>query len=75
MQVGAVAEFVKALNLRRASEQATSFERTYAASGFETAIRTLAQDQLTILNERAKRGEYVGAWEYARTYTRLGNKE
>ena len=75
MQVGAVAEFVKALNLRRASEQATSFERTYAASGFETAIRTLAQDQLTILNERVRRCEYVGAWEYARTYTRLENKE
>ena len=75
MQAGAVAEFVKALNLRGASELATSFERTYAASGFETAIRTLAQDQLTTLNERVKRGEYVGAWEYARTYTRLENKE
>jgi serine/threonine protein kinase/tetratricopeptide (TPR) repeat protein len=75
MQEGAVAEFVKALILRSASEQATSFERTYAASGFETAIRTLAQDQLTTLNERVKRGEYVAAWEYARIYTRLGDKE
>jgi tetratricopeptide (TPR) repeat protein len=75
MHEEAVAEFVKALILRSASQQAKSFERTYAASGFETAIRTLAQDQLTTLNERVKHGEYVGAWEYARTYTRLGDKE
>jgi serine/threonine protein kinase/tetratricopeptide (TPR) repeat protein len=75
MQREAVAEWGKALILRGVGEQASSLERTYAASGFEAAVRALAQHQLENLNERVKRGEYVPAFEYVTTYTRLGDKE
>jgi serine/threonine protein kinase/tetratricopeptide (TPR) repeat protein len=75
MQREAVAEWGKALILRGAGEQATSLERTYAASGFEAAVRALAQHQLENLNERLKRGEYVPAFEFVTTYIRLGDKE
>ncbi len=75
MQKEAVAEWVKALTLRGAVEQASSLERNYAASGFEAAVRALAQVQLAKLNERMKRGEYVPAWEYVSAYTLLGDKK
>jgi tetratricopeptide (TPR) repeat protein len=71
----AVAEWGKALILTGAGEQASSLERTYAASGFEAAVRALAQHQLENLNGRVKRGEYVPAFEYVTAYTRLGDKE
>jgi len=60
--------------LSGAGEQATGLERTYAASGFETAVRELAQWRLDKLNERGKRGEYAPASEYVNAYTRLGDK-
>ncbi len=75
MQREAVAEWGKALTLRGAGEQASSLERTYAASGFEMVVRALAQEQLAKLNERMKRGEYVPASDYVTAYTRLGDKE
>jgi serine/threonine protein kinase/Flp pilus assembly protein TadD len=75
MQREAVAEWSKALTLRGAGEQASRLERTYAASGFEPAVRALSREQLAKLNERMKRGEYVPAWEYVTAYTRLGDKE
>ena len=75
MKREAVAEWGKALTLRGAGEQALSLERTYAASGFEAAVRALAQEQLAKLNERIKQGEYVPACEYVTAYTLLGEKE
>ena len=75
MQREAVAEWGKALILRGAGEQASSLERAYAASGFEAAVRALAQEQLSKLNETLKRGEYVPASEYVNAYTLLGDKE
>jgi tetratricopeptide (TPR) repeat protein len=75
MQREAIAEWGKALTLRGAGEQASNLERTYAASGYEAAVRVLAQEQLAKLNERMKRGEYVPAAEYVTAYTRLGDKE
>ncbi|MBA2526029.1 MAG: tetratricopeptide repeat protein, partial [Pyrinomonadaceae bacterium] len=71
----AVVEWGKALILSGASEQASGLERTYAASGFEAAVRALAQQRLEKLNERMKRGEYVPAMEYVTNYLRFGDKE
>lgn len=71
----AVVEWGKALILSGAGEQASGLERTYAASGFEAAVRALAQQRLEKLNERMKRGEYVPAREYVTNYLRLGDKE
>ena len=71
----AIAEWSKALTLSGAGAQASSLERTYAASGFEAAVRALTQQRLEKLNERMKRGEYVPAIEYVTAYIRLGDKE
>jgi len=71
----AVAEWSRMLVLAEAGEQATSFERTYAASGFEAAVRALARQRLEKVNDRAKHGEYVPAIEYVNAYVRLGDKE
>ena len=75
MQREAIAAWAKALTLRGEEQQALIFERTYAASGFEAAVRALAKQKLEKLNERMKRGEYVLAFEYVTAFTRLGDKE
>ncbi len=71
----AIAEWAKALTLSGDGEQASLLERTYAASGFEPAVRALAQKKLERLNEKAGRGQYVPASEYVMAYIRLGDKE
>jgi serine/threonine protein kinase/Flp pilus assembly protein TadD len=75
MQREAIAAWAKALTLRGEEQQASILERTYAASGFEAAVRALAKQQLEKLNERMKRGEYVPAFEYVTAFTRMGDKE
>jgi serine/threonine-protein kinase len=75
MQREAVAEWVKALTLSGAEEQAASLDRNYAASGFEAAVKSLAQYRLDKLNEKMKRGEYVPAFEYVNAYMRFGDTE
>jgi TolB-like protein/Tfp pilus assembly protein PilF len=75
MKGEAVAEWAKALNLTGAEEQAANLERINAASGFEDAVKALAQYRLDKLNEKIKRGEYVAAFEYAIAYMRHGDKE
>jgi serine/threonine protein kinase/Flp pilus assembly protein TadD len=75
MRREAIAEWGRALTLSGEEQQASILERAYAASGFETAIRALAQQKLEQLNERTGRGEYVPAADYVMTYLRLGDKE
>lgn len=75
MQTEAVAEWSKALTLTGQNEAATILERAFAASGFSVAVRSLWQKKLEQLNERAKRGEYVPALNYALAHTRLADKE
>jgi TolB-like protein len=71
----AVTEWVKALTLRGAGEEASTLERVYTRAGFELAVRALGAKQLAKLNERTKRGEYVSTLEYLTAYTHMGNKE
>ncbi|MEJ7578244.1 MAG: protein kinase [Pyrinomonadaceae bacterium] len=71
----AVAEWSKALMLTEDKEAAMILERAFAASGFNAAVRALWQKKLERLNEKAKRGEYIPAMNYARAYTRLADKE
>jgi serine/threonine-protein kinase len=75
MHKEAIAEWGKALTLNGEGEQASILERSYAASGFEMAVRALAQKKLERLNEKTGRGDYVPAIEYVTAYTRLGDKE
>ena len=71
----AVAEWSRALRLTGDNESATMLERTFDASGFNAAVRALWQKKLERFNEKAKRGEYVLAMNYAHAYTRLADKE
>jgi adenylate cyclase len=75
MQKEAIAEWTKALHLSGANEDASLLERTYAESGFDAAVRALAQKRLERLKEKTARGEYVPAVEYVTAYMRLGDKE
>jgi hypothetical protein len=65
----------RCLNLSGETEQAKILEKTYGASGFETAVRALAEKQLQKLNEKTSRGEYVPAWNYLVVCVRLGDYE
>ncbi len=65
----------QSLDFERSERPGVNLERNYAASGFDAAVRGLAQQRLEKLNERTKRGEYVPAIEYVTAYTRLGDKE
>jgi tetratricopeptide (TPR) repeat protein len=71
----AISEWGRALTLSGQQQQAAILERVYANSGFETAVRALAQKKIKLLNERTDRGEYVPATEYVKAYLRLGEKE
>ena len=71
----AITQWTAALNLSSETEQAKILEKTYAASGFEAAVRALAEKQLQKLNEKTSRGEYVPAWNYLVVCVRLGDYE
>ena len=71
----AVTEWTAALNLSGEAEQANTLEQTFAAAGFEAAVRALAQKQLERLQEKTARGDYVPAWHYLMAYVRLGDNE
>ncbi|HKE55874.1 MAG TPA: winged helix-turn-helix domain-containing protein [Pyrinomonadaceae bacterium] len=71
----AVAEWSRALVLRKQTERATELERNYTATGFASAVRTLAEHRIEELNEGVKRGEYVAAIEFVSAYVRMGKKD
>jgi adenylate cyclase len=75
MQKEAIAEWSKSLSLIGTGEDASVLERTYAASGFDAALRTLAQKRLERFKEKAALGNYIPAYEYVIAYMRLGDKE
>jgi len=75
MQKEAIAEWSKGLHLSGVDENASLLERTYAESGFDAAIRALAQKRLDRLKEKTARGEYVPAVEYVTAYMRLDDNE
>src|SRR6266480_1153907 len=71
----AITQWCASLTLGGQPEQAQFLEQAFAASGFDAAVRALAQRQLQHLNERSAHGEYVPAWNYLTAYLRLGDKE
>jgi adenylate cyclase len=75
MMSEAVTQWTAALNLSGETEQAKILEKTYAASGFEAAVRALAEKQLQKLQEKTARGEHVPAYHYLMAYMRLGDTE
>ena len=71
----AITQWRSALSLNGETEQATILEQTYATSGFEAAVRALAQKKLEQLNEKRDRGDYVPAMHCLMAYVRLGDHE
>ena len=71
----AITQWRSALSLNGETEQATILEQTYATSGFEAAVRALAQKKLEQLNEKGDRGDYVPAMHCLMAYVRLGDHE
>jgi TolB-like protein/Tfp pilus assembly protein PilF len=71
----AITQWCASLTLSGQPKQAQFLEQTFAASGFDAAVRALAQKQLQQLNERSARGEYISAWNYLTAYLRLGDNE
>jgi len=75
MQKEAITEWSKALSLSGSGEDTSLLERTYVSSGFDAAMRLVAQKQLERLKEKTARGEYVPTVEYVTAYVRLADKE
>lgn len=71
MQKEAIAEWANALTLTGENEEASLLQQAYATSGFEAAIRKLAEKELGGLNAKVARSEYVPAAKFVRTYVRL----
>ncbi len=75
MRDEAIIQWRAALALSGQLEQARLLEETFAASGFEAALRALAQKQLEQLQQKTARGEHVPAYHYMIAYMRLGDIE
>jgi tetratricopeptide (TPR) repeat protein len=71
----AVAEWRTAMVLAGDDELAAILSSAYAESGFNHAVRALAQERLKRLQDRVDRGEYVPAINFARAYVRLADQE
>jgi serine/threonine-protein kinase len=71
----AVKEWSTAMTLSGSGELAALLERTYAESGFDTALKALARARLEQLHSRAARGDYVPAIEFVYQHLRLGERE
>jgi serine/threonine protein kinase/Flp pilus assembly protein TadD len=69
----AIAEWSKALALT--GEDASILDGAYASSGFEGAVRVLAQRQIDRFKEKMARGQYIAAEDFVTAYMRLGDKE
>jgi TolB-like protein/class 3 adenylate cyclase/Tfp pilus assembly protein PilF len=75
MPAEAIIQWRAALALSGEPEQARLLEETFAASGFDAAVRVLARKQLEQLQEKTARGEHIPAYHYMMGYMRLGDTE
>jgi len=71
----AIIQWRAALSLSGEPEQARVVEETFAASGFDAAVRALARKQLERLQEKTAHGQHVPAYHYMMAYMRLGDTE
>ena len=73
MKHEAVTQWAAALNLTGQVENGRVLEQTLADSGFEAAVGALAERQLSALETKRARGEYVPAAHYVFANVRRGN--
>jgi tetratricopeptide (TPR) repeat protein len=69
----AITQWCAALVLSGQREHASVIEQVFATSGFEAAVRTLAQRQLEDLDRKRLQGAYVPAAHYVFGYVRQGD--
>ena len=75
MLAEAIIQWRAALSLSGEPEQARVVEETFAASGFDAAVRALARKQLERLQEKTALGQHVPAYHYMMAYMRLGDTD
>jgi adenylate cyclase len=75
MPAEAIIQWRAGLALSGEPEQAQLLEETFAASGFDAAVRALARKQLERLQEKTAHGQHVPAYHYMMAYMRLGDTE
>ena len=71
----AITQWRAAFTLSGEPEQARLLEETFAASGFDAAVRVVARKQLEQLQEKTARGRHVPAYHYMMAYMRLDNRD
>jgi len=69
----AITQWCAALALSGGREHARVLEQVFASSGFEAAVRTLAQRQLEDLDRKRLEGDYVPSAHYVFAYVRQGD--
>src|SRR5205807_7704236 len=75
MKHEAITQWCAALNLTGRHEDARVLEQVFATSGFDAAVRTVAERQLEALDRRRARGEYIAPAHYLFAHVRRGNLE
>jgi eukaryotic-like serine/threonine-protein kinase len=68
-----ITQWSAALTLRGKPEHARMLEEVFNASGFQAAVRTLAERQLQDLDRKRAQGNYVAAADYVFTNVRRGS--
>jgi tetratricopeptide (TPR) repeat protein len=71
----ALLEWRNALVLAGDRVTAAALDRAYASGGFAAAVQALARSNLQHFGELTRSDKFVPAVEYARAYSRLGQKE
>ena len=74
MPAEAITQWRAALSLSGEPEQAQVVEETFAASGFDAAVRALARKQWNAYRKTAH-GQHVPAYHYMMACMRLGDTE
>jgi len=69
----AITQWSAGLALSGQTEHARALDQTFATSGFEAAVRTLAQRQLEDLDRKRLQGDYVPSAHYVFAYVRQGD--
>jgi TolB-like protein/Tfp pilus assembly protein PilF len=73
MKHEAITQWSAALNLTGQTENAKLLEQTFAATGFDAALRVLGDKQLAGLEDKLGRGEYVAPAHYVFAHVRRGD--
>lgn len=71
----AIEEWSTALTLQKNNELAELLKREFKEAGFKTAVRSVAQKKLDLLNARVRQGDYIPAMRFARLYAQLGARD